>query len=219
MSRVYRTKHEAKTYYNHLSSYYDMLSGGMEYKLNREALERLNPIGNEDFLEIGFGTGKIIKELILKSNYLGKIYGVDLSERMIEKTLSRLTEEQKKRVFLQCGDAVTLPYSDGQFDKVFISFTLELFDTPEIPLVLRECQRILKPSGKIVIVSMSKRVENPMVKLYEWFHKKLPRQVDCRPIYTRELLENVGFSISEEIHRSLFGLPVDIVIAEKNLMG
>lgn len=217
ISRVNRTKTEAKTYYNHLSGYYDLLSGGMEYKISRLALDRLDITNKDRFLEIGFGTGKIIKKLISRSDFLGEIYGIDLSERMTEKTLKRLTEEEQRRVHLNCGDAVSLPYPDRQFDKIFMSFTLELFDTPEIPMVLQECQRVLKDGGKIAIISMSKRVENIMVKLYEWFHKKLPRQVDCRPIYTRELLEKEGFPIVEEIQKSLCGLPVDIIISGKIL--
>ncbi|MCD6371912.1 MAG: hypothetical protein J7L39_04340 [Candidatus Aenigmarchaeota archaeon] len=49
-----------------------------------------------------------------------------------------------------------------------MSFTLELFDTPEIPKILTEIKRVLKPKGRLGIISMPKEDENSLLlKLYE----------------------------------------------------
>jgi hypothetical protein len=39
--------------------------------------------------------------------------------------------------------------------------------------------------------------------------------VDCRPIYTRQFLEQAQFQIKESREGRMFGLPVDIVLASK----
>ncbi len=121
------------------------------------------------------------------------------------------------RVDLHLGDATQVDFIEaGTLDGVFMSFTLELFDNPEIPRVLQECQRVLKPGGRVAIVSMTKT--NPpglAVRLYEWFHEHMPDYADCRPIFARQALEQSGFIIQDVGASSMWGLPVEIVLGKK----
>ena len=99
----------------------------------------------EKILEIGFGTGGSLVSLVQLVGRTGKVYGVDLSTGMFRVAQSKLKKNGiLNRVELQCADAVHLPYPDNFFDAVFMSFVLELFDTPELPLVLHECKRVLQ---------------------------------------------------------------------------
>jgi demethylmenaquinone methyltransferase/2-methoxy-6-polyprenyl-1,4-benzoquinol methylase len=118
-----------------------------------------------------------------------------------------------KRVQLVNGDALNLPFQGSSFNAIFMSFTLELFDTPEIPLVLEECQRVLKKDGRLCVVAMKQKNDlTPMLKLYEWAHGKFPNYVDCRPIFVREMLLEAGFRILDVTELSSWGLPVEVVV-------
>ena len=146
----------------------------------------------------------------------GKVFGVGLSEGMRSRARERLAKEHLiDRVELSCCDATHLPYANASIDAMFMSFTLELFDTPEIPQVLGECKRILRAGGKIGVVAITKEGKDGLaIEAYEWTHRHFPNLLDCRPIFVRRALEDSGFSIVDASITNMW-VPVEIVIAEK----
>ena len=200
-----------------MSRWYDLIAGESEKKFTDAGLQLLNAQKGETILEIGYGTGWSMLTLAKAVGESGKVYGLDLSEGMYRITSQRLADAGlTERVVLNCGDAANLPFENDFFDAVFISFTLELFDTPEIPTVLYECHRVLHKGGRIGIVSMAKKA-NPslIVRLYEWAHEKIPNYIDCRPIYTSLSVQQAGFEIIKTKEMMMWGLPVDLVLAQK----
>ena len=212
---VPRSKEEAKRFYDRISRVYDYLTGAFERKYAEMAVERLSVEEGETVLEIGFGPGHCLKRIAESVGKTGKVYGVDISSGMLEVARRRLNKVWlMDRVKLYCGDAASLPYADNTFDAAFMSFTLELFDTPEIPGLLEEVKRVLKPRGRIGVASMSKENgESLLLRLYEWAHIKWPKYVDCRPIYLEQSLRDAGYEIRRKEKINLFGLPVEIVVA------
>jgi demethylmenaquinone methyltransferase/2-methoxy-6-polyprenyl-1,4-benzoquinol methylase len=211
--RVFQSRDQTKAYYNKISRFYDLLSDRSEAPMRKAGLDLLKACPGERVLEIGFGTGHTLAALAKAVGPEGKVFGIDLSDQMVRLAKKNLA----KAGLLDCarlrqGDAAHLPFSADTMDAVFMSFTLELFDTPEIPQVLNECRRVLKPRGRIVVVGMSKEgAREPLAGVYEWTHRHFPNFVDCRPIYIRESLEAAGFKI-RKAQRKRMWISVEIVL-------
>lgn len=212
-SRVNRPIQAAESYYTNLSTVYDFLASS-EKRFIRRGLELLDPQPGEWILEIGFGTG-YAQQRIAQAVSGGFSAALDLSIGMGKVAQRRLSRVGLlSQVGLARSDTLPIPIQRGVIDGIFSSFTLELFDSPLIPEVLGECRRVIKPGGRLVIVSLSK--DNPlgvMGRMYESFHNRFPKWADCRPIPIKSLVKDAGFIIRESQEYKMWGLPVGMVLA------
>jgi ubiquinone/menaquinone biosynthesis C-methylase UbiE len=217
-TRVPRTKQQARNYYSAISRFYDLLSGGAEERLRNDAIRRLGIRPGEKILEIGTGTGGGLMSMAHAAGPSGGAVGIDLAEGML--ALARKRQRGSgiaDRIALASADGSRLSFRSDVFDAVFMSFTLELFDTPEIPIVLAQCRRVLKTDGRLGIVGMALAPDpNWMSKLYGAMHAAFPVWVDCRPIDSRSQVEAAGFTVVDASRESVFSLPVVILVARKS---
>ncbi|HWB10221.1 MAG TPA: methyltransferase domain-containing protein [Pirellulales bacterium] len=214
--RVLQSKEQTRHYYNKIARVYDLMSEEAEQPMREAGVKKLAPRPGERILEIGFGTGHSLVQIARAVGPGGEALGVDISDEMLKHAQDLLAKEHlADRAELHCGDAEQLPFKADTLDGIFFSFTLELFDTPELPKVLAECKRVLRPAGRIVVVAVSREGKHGvMLNLYEWTHKHFPNLMDCRPIYVRRALEAAGFTIKDADVESMW-VPVEIVLAVK----
>jgi len=147
--------------------------------MNQLTLEKLNLKPNDYILEIGFGGGALLEMILLKEKGI-KLAGLDLSQEMISAAQRRLGTE----LDLKQGDVEKIPYPNNHFTKICSVNTLYFWKNPN--LALKECHRVLKPDGLLVICFNSKE------DLTQW-----PAHRHGFQLYTIEeatrLFENAGF--------------------------
>ncbi len=98
-----------------------------------------------DVLEVGCGTGLILKELATTSR---SATGLDLSAGMLE-------HAQKRGLRVTQGSATDLPFADSSFDVV-CSFKV-LAHVTEIERALLEMARVTRPGGKLLLEFYNRR--------------------------------------------------------------
>jgi ubiquinone/menaquinone biosynthesis C-methylase UbiE len=194
----------ARQNYDRLSRWYDWFAGS-EKRFTEAGLHLLDILPGERVLEIGPGTGHALVRL---AESRAQVCGLDLSAGMLNRARRAVTRSGEQVEFCQ-GDALMLPFPAGSFHSIFLSFTLELFDESQIPIVLSECRRVLRQDGRIGVVALSKE-NTGAVRLYDWFHHRWPQVVDCCPIRVHTALIASGFEIRKMRRMVMWGLPVEI---------
>lgn len=214
-------QHETnRKFYDRISRAYDLLADADEHKA-REAGERLLQLApGERVLELGFGTGNSIINMAASVGPAGRVYGIDVSPGMLEVARKKINEKGlSDRVELKTGDARELPYEEASFNAVFASFTLELFPPDDIPVVLGQVRRVLRPGGRLGVVSMATVEQGQhaslIEKTYLWMHRHFPHIVDCRPLDPAQFLRDAGFVVQSEITMEIWTMPVKAVVGTK----
>ena len=132
--------HNNQTYYDDFAGWYEnKRSKGYHALIDRLELDIIRPLAVErDVLEVGCGTGLIMKEL---QGQVKSIQGIDISEQMLEKARARGLDVCQ-------GIAEKLPWSENSFDLVYSVKVLSHVEN--IREALNEMNRVLRPGGYLV---------------------------------------------------------------------
>jgi ubiquinone/menaquinone biosynthesis C-methylase UbiE len=212
------TQHESnRHFYDRIADAYDFIADSNERAARQAGVQALALKAGESVLELGFGTGNEILDLAGLVGSKGKVAGIDISQGMLAVAQRKLAANNPvATIDLRVGDARSLPFSSEEFDVVYTSFTLELFSEAEIPLVLSEAKRVLKPCGRIGVVSMATvrpgEHTTALERTYVWMHRHFPHIVDCRPIDTEGVLKTAGFTVLSVQDLEIWTMPVRVVV-------
>ena len=143
----------------------------LEKPVLRVAIALADPRSDDRVLDLGTGTGALLRELAASGARPEKVVGVDTSTRMLERARSAQLPGEWR---LEQADARKLPFGDGSFSLVFASYLLNVLSDADGTAVLGEVHRVLVPGGRLIVVSpvaTSSRLARP----YRWLAKLLPR--------------------------------------------
>jgi len=204
--------------YDSLSRWYDLLAGSSERRAMEAGLGKLAVQEGERVVEVGCGTGNGLVQLAKSVGEHGRVCGLDLSAGMLAVARQKIEDTGLEgRVLLVRGNALSLPFRSACFAAAFMSLTLELFADREIRTVLQEYRRALRDNGRLGVVALSARGKPTLARaLYERAHVAFPHYIDCRPIAVQPAVEAAGFATLDVAEMSLWGLPVEILVAERD---
>ena len=122
-------------------------------------------------LDVGTGTGALLRELAASGVRAEKVVGVDASTRMLDRARS---SELPGEWRLEQADARQLPFGDESFTLVFAVYLLNVLSDKDGAAVLREVHRVLVPGGRLVVVSPVAPCSR-LARPYRWLAELLPR--------------------------------------------
>jgi ubiquinone/menaquinone biosynthesis C-methylase UbiE len=133
--------------YDNWARVYDRFWGRYIDKTLSVLLEQAAVQPGERVLDLACGTGELERRLVASVPEAGGV-GMDVAPMMIEQARAKL-DDQPSFSFLQ-GDVHELPLDDSSFDVVVSASSLHYFTHPMA--VLREATRVLRPSGRFVVL-------------------------------------------------------------------
>ena len=203
----------ARKFYDFWGARYDWFSI-YEARAKARALELLDLEPGLSVLNVGVGTG--VEHLEIKSGISpgGIAYGLDIAPNMIE------VARQRTAAPLCLADGRYLPYGSKSFDRLFSAYTLDLIPASDLPAMLSGFLRVLKPGGRMVLVSLTEGVDTPsraLVSVWKAAYAISPVTCGgCRPLLLAQLIRQAGLDLLEREVIVQLGVPSEICVAVRN---
>ena len=152
-------------------------------KLSLWAIKQTSISDNYRILEIGYGGGSTIKNLLALNKNL-EIHGIDISKESY-RTAQRVHSDsiRKGSVQLKIGNVENMPYQNNYFDRIFAIQTHIFWK--DIKKSFQEVYRVMSSNSTLIIASEKEKIHYHMTD-YRTSHE------------FSQLLTSIGFSKIEE---------------------
>jgi len=159
--------------FDRLAGRYDLLntvlSGGSDARWRRVAARKTGLKPGARALDVATGSGKLALELLRLAGPEGEVVGLDFAAGMLEVARAHAPGPR----YVQ-GDALNLPFEDGEFDAATIAFGLRNLADPQRGL--EEMRRVLGEVRRAVVLEFVKPRPGVVGSAYRAYLKHgLPR--------------------------------------------
>src|SRR4051812_12407176 len=160
---------EVATMFDDVAARYDLtndvLSLGQDRWWRRVVTRTVDAKPGERVLDLAAGTGTSSEPFRATGAH---VVACDFSLGML-----RVGRTRRPRLPFVAGDALALPFRDGAFDAVTISFGLR--NVADVDQALRELYRVTEPGGRLVVCEFSLPARPVLGSAYNQWLQLLPR--------------------------------------------
>lgn len=155
-----------------------------------------------DVLDAGSGDGAAAAAI---APYCRSLTCIDLNARLVELASARLAKFSHACTAI--ADVHALPFQDGRFDSVLLFHTLTYAAEPT--KAVRECARVLRPGGRLVLLCLDKHEQREITARYGELHSGFS------PDEISRLLTKAGLGVrtSRVVAREAKKPHLDVVLA------
>ncbi len=144
----------------------DLMSFGIHRLWKRFTIDCSGVRRGQTVLDLAGGTGDLTAKFSRLVGETGKVVLADINESML-----KMGREKLRNIgvignveYVQ-ANAEALPFPDNTFDCITISFGLR--NVTDKDKALRSMYRVLKPSGRLLVLEFSKPIIEPLSKAYD----------------------------------------------------
>jgi demethylmenaquinone methyltransferase/2-methoxy-6-polyprenyl-1,4-benzoquinol methylase len=161
--------------FDRIADRYDLMNSvmtaGMHHRWRERAadLARVGP--GDAALDVCCGTGDLALALARRVGPAGRVVGLDFSAPML--ALARAKASDVPFVEWLQGNALELPFADGQFDAATVGFGAR--NVVDLQRGIAEMARVVRPGGRVVILEITTPRRPPLSWFYSvWFDRIVP---------------------------------------------
>jgi demethylmenaquinone methyltransferase / 2-methoxy-6-polyprenyl-1,4-benzoquinol methylase len=156
---------------------YDLLNRVISFRFDtfwrRKAVSAVVRTGHEKIVDLGAGTGDLTFAAAKSLQQDGKVVGLDLSFKMLQRARAKQQSKGNTRTHFLQASALLPPFRDEVFDGVISAFVLR--NVSDLRLFFLQSSRLLKPGGRLVSLEMFPPVKGSFARFYSlYFFRLMP---------------------------------------------
>jgi demethylmenaquinone methyltransferase/2-methoxy-6-polyprenyl-1,4-benzoquinol methylase len=182
---------EVRAMFDRIARVYDLINSvmtaGLHHQWRRRAADLAQVGPGDRVLDVATGTGDLAIELASRVGPTGEVVGSDFSEEMLaharkkvsaadvaaSRAGAQLARDKAPTIRFEWGNALELPYADGEFAAATVGFGARNFS--DLDRGVAEMARVVRPGGHVVILEITTPQKPPLSTFFSlWFDRVVP---------------------------------------------